>query len=289
VPPSLCILTPDPDYYEDWSLPASHYRRLFGDALEFRSWTNPGDVSGFDLVLPLLAWGYQRDCAVWFALLEQMEAAALPLANPVRILRWNTDKSYLLDLEAGGIPIIPTRIVKAISTQVLAEARSAFGADIVIVKPAISGGADGTYRLGPGDPLPEYADPQRLLIQPFEPAIVAEGEYSLFLFGGQFSHAIIKRPAKGDFRVQDQFGGWEEAIEAPDSARKLAHAALAAASAICGDAPITYARVDMLRNASGAWRLMELELIEPSLFLHFAGDVGDMFAGAVRGVLPLTR
>jgi hypothetical protein len=115
------------------------------------------------------------------------------------------------------------------------------------------------------------------------PTRAEEGEYSLFYFGGKFSHAIIKRPAAGDFRVQEQYGGYEAAVTPPAGAADLAQRALAATASITGTGTgtLAYARVDILRDGDGVFRLMELELIEPSLFLRFAPDKGTAFAEAL--------
>jgi glutathione synthase/RimK-type ligase-like ATP-grasp enzyme len=277
--PNICILTPASDYYEDWSVPAADYRRLLGADIALRPWTDPGDLSGFDLILPLLAWGYQRDCPAWFALLEQLEA--LPVANPAAVLRWNSDKAYLLELEREGVTIVPTLMREALNEAALATARDIFGGPRLVVKPPISGGADGTHLIGPSDPLPAEALGKRMLIQPFLPAIATDGELSLFYFGGRYSHAISKHPAKGDFRVQEQFGGQERALNAPADAKALAENALASTQKLLDCAPLAYARVDMLRDEDGAVRLMELELIEPSLFLRFASDGGGMFGSTL--------
>lgn len=278
--PSIAILTPTTGYYEDWSVPKSHYEKLLGPDLAFRSWTDPGDLSGFGLILPLLAWGYQRDCPAWFALLDRLDAEALPIANPAKILRWNTDKRYLLDLDRQGVSIVPTRFSEALTPSDLADARAEFG-ERIVVKPPISGGADGTFLLGPSDPLPESTSGQSMLVQPFLPSISEEGEYSLFYFGGRYSHAILKRPAGGDFRVQEQFGGRETTIEAGDDAKALAEQALAAADALTECGNLAYARIDMIRGLDGELCLMELELIEPSLFLHHSADEGAAFAKAI--------
>jgi hypothetical protein len=104
----LCILTPDPSYSENWAPMAEQFRRLFGPALDFRPWTATGDLTGFDLILPLLAWGYQRDPALWYQTLDQWDTEQLPVANPCALLRWNTDKAYLFDLAAKGVTIVPT-------------------------------------------------------------------------------------------------------------------------------------------------------------------------------------
>jgi glutathione synthase/RimK-type ligase-like ATP-grasp enzyme len=281
----IAILTPAPDYYEDWSVPAADYRRLLGNDVSFRSWTDPGDLSGFDLILPLIAWGYQRDCSAWFALLDQMETENLPVANPANVLRWNTDKAYLAELAAAGVATVPTLIRESLGDAALADAREILESQRLVIKPPISGGADGTFLIGPSDPLPAEAVGKRMLIQPYLPAISEDGEYSLFYFGGQYSHAISKHPAKGDFRVQEQFGGIERGIDAPDDAKALAEAALGATETLHNSAQMSYARVDMVRDGEGIFRLMELELIEPSLFLGFAGDEGAMFAEALRSKL----
>ena len=279
--PDLCILTPDAGYYEDTSELVAQYRALFGGRLAFRQWNDAGDLSGFRLILPLLAWGYQRDAARWYTALDEWEATAFPFANDIATLRWNTDKDYLLDLEERGIAIVPTVETHDLCADDLTAARARFGCDVLVVKPAISGGADGTYRLKPADPIPFDVLEREMLIQPMMSAIASEGEFSLFYFDGIFSHAILKTPAAGDFRVQDQFGGRERAIEAPAPALRLAEATLTAAPAL----PL-YARVDMVRDDAGDFRLMELEVIEPSLFLSYAADKGAAFADAVLRAAP---
>src|SRR5690606_2130489 len=245
-----------------------------------RAWTDPGDLAGFDLILPLFAWGYQREPARWYALLDRLEAGALPVVNPAPVLRWNSDKAYLAELGAGGVAVVPTIEVAALDEASLADARARLGAEELVIKPAISGGADGTHRITRGAPLPADALGQRRLVQPLMPGILTEGEVSLFFCAGRYSHAIIKRPQAGDFRVQEQFGGRETAWEANAEALALAVAALAAAPA-----PPVYARVDMVGDAAGRLHVMELELIEPSLFLHFARDSGAAFGRAIYAAL----
>ena len=273
----ICVLIPAPDYFED---PAPHCQALeaaFGFVPEYRAWTDPGDLRAFDLVLPLIAWGYQKEPAKWYALLAALEADHVKIANPISILRWNSDKAYLIELADKGVAVVPTLMAQQLDSAALAMAAEHFGSANLIIKPPISGGAFGTYRMNEGDPIPADVAGSRMMIQPFMPAIATEGEYSLFYFDGEYSHAIIKRPAAGDFRVQDYLGGTEAAAIPPADAVILAEAALNAAPAKC-----LYARVDMLRDEHGVMRLMELELIEPSLFLQYAGDKGAMFANAVQ-------
>lgn len=281
--PRVAILVPASTYYEKWQPAYARKAAALtgaGLVLDQRVWTDPGDLSGYDLILPLFAWGYQRDVAGWYALLGRLEAEGLPVANPVAVLRWNSDKAYLAELGAAGIAVVPTVEVAALDTASLASARATLGSAEVVVKPAISGGADGTHRVAPDAAIPADALGQRRLVQPLMPGILTEGEYSLFFFGGRFSHAIVKRPAAGDFRVQEQFGGREAAWEPNAAALDLARAALAAAPA-----PPVYARVDMVGDAAGKLHIMELELIEPSLFLHFAPDQGAAFGRAVYAAI----
>ncbi|MBJ7438704.1 MAG: hypothetical protein JHD35_06740 [Sphingopyxis sp.] len=281
--PRVAILVPAPDYYENWQPAFARKAAALtatGLIVEQRVWTDPGDLSGCDLILPLFAWGYQRDVATWYALLDRLEAENLPVTNPVPVLRWNSDKAYLSELAAKGVAVVPTVEVAALDDASLADARDRLGADDVVIKPAISGGADGTHRIAAGDAIPADALGQRRLVQPLMPGILTEGEVSLFFFGGKFSHAIVKRPAAGDFRVQEQFGGRETVWEATAGAQALAAAALAAAPA-----PPVYARVDMVGDATGKLHIMELELIEPSLFLHHAPDRGAAFGTAVYAAI----
>lgn len=277
---TIAILTPSSDYEEHWQPVAARYCALLGTGAELRTWNDPGDLSGFDLILPLMAWGYQRAPARWFHALDAWEAAGLRFANPVATLRWNTNKDYLFDLAEAGVAIVPSRLAHALTRNDVAEVRAAFACETLVIKPTISGGADGTYRLGPDDPIPFDVLEREMLIQPLMPAIASEGEYSLFYLGGQFSHAILKIPEAGDFRVQEQFGGREVTVEAPSAARTLAEAAMAVAPG-----PLTYARVDMVRGDDGGFYLMELELIEPSLFLDHASDGGAAFVSAVKRLL----
>jgi glutathione synthase/RimK-type ligase-like ATP-grasp enzyme len=128
--------------------------------------------------------------------------------------------------------------------------------------------------------VPPDALGQAMLIQPFLRCVAGEGEYSIMLFDGRFSHSIVKRPKAEDYRVQPHLGGTELPCEPPASAIDLANAALAAAPA-----KATYARVDMVRGNDGELAIIELELIEPALWLQHAPDGGESFAAAVRSSL----
>lgn len=276
------ILVPAPDYPEDWDwayeVEAAVLLRA-GFSVEARPWTEVGDLTGFDLLMPLVAWGYHLDPPRWHALLDRLENEGMPTLNPVPLLRWNSDKRYLAELGDKGVATIPTRLVERLDEAALTEARQEHGEELVI-KPLVSAAADGTHRLGPSDPVPEGSLGRAMMVQPFIRSVVDEGEYSILLFGGEFSHAIVKRPKAGDYRVQPHLGGTEVTCEPPAGAIELAQAALAAAPA-----EAAYARVDMVRDNDGRLAIIELELIEPSLWLQHAPDGGELFVRAIREAL----
>lgn len=281
----VAMLVPDPGFPEPYAWTYDVQAEILGRAaidVEPLAWTEFRDGAGFDLILPLVAWGYNRDYPRWLAMLDRAEAERWPLLNPPALLRWNGDKAYLAELRAMGIPTVRTVEVGALDAGSLSEAAAALGAADLVVKPPISGGAFGTHRLRIGDPIPDDVAGQRMMVQAFQPSIAA-GEWSIILFGGEFSHAVIKTPAEGEFRVQPHLGGTDRHGVPPHGAIELARAALGAAPA-----PALYARVDMIAAESGALQIMELELIEPALFLHHAPDKGAAFASAVRAAAAIS-
>lgn len=274
------LLCPAPDYPEayDWAYD-NQAAAMEGAGFEIsgRRWTDANCIDEVDIVLPLVAWGYHMRVTEWHALLDRLEASGVAALNPVPLLRWNSDKSYLAELAEAGIATVPTMAVDALDETALTSARMKFGCVELVVKPPVSAGADGTYRLTVGDPIPDAVAGHRMLIQPFQRAISTQGELSLMMFGGDFSHALIKRPKPGDYRVQPHLGGREEICEPPQDAIALAHDALAAAPARAA-----YARVDLIADEDGAWQVMELELIEPALWLPRAPGSAERFAAAIR-------
>ena len=233
-----------------------------------------------DAVLPLLAWGYHQDAADWLAMLDSLEARGVKAINTPAVLRWNTTKTYLADLEAAGVPVVPTVFADHADDTVVARARADLGADTLVVKPQVSGGSHETVKLEAGQALvggPSGA----AMIQPFLPSVSGEGEISLLYFDGAFSHAIGKVAKAGDFRVQPQFGSTIGPIAPPPGALGVAQAVLAASPG-----RLTYCRVDLIRHPDGTLRVMELEAIEPDLFLEHAPEAGAVFAAAVKRALP---
>jgi glutathione synthase/RimK-type ligase-like ATP-grasp enzyme len=275
----LAFLVPDPGYPEPWrwafEAEASALERR-GVRVDPVEWTSAADLTGYDLILPLVAWGYHLRYGEWLEFLSRAERDRLPIANPPALLRWNSHKAYLAELGAMGVPSVATIEVAALSDADLRRAAEEFGTSELVVKPPVSASATGTHRIRPGDEIPLSEQGQRMMIQPFLPTIATEGEYALILFDGELSHALLKRPREGDFRVQPHLGGTTEKTKAPAGAEELAMAALAAAPA-----QATYARVDIIRDNGGELAIMELELVEPALWLDVAPHGEEAFARSV--------
>ena len=280
----IAILVPAPDYPEPWAWTydlESAALIAAGAEVEPIAWTEAEDLSCFDLVVPLVAWGYHLDYPRWLDFLARAEATRLPLVNPPSLLRWNGDKAYLAELGDAGVPTVPTLSVESCCDADLEEARRRFASDWLVIKPPVSASATGTYRLGLRDDLPAESRGKPAIVQPLIEEIARTGEFSLMLFDGEFSHAVVKRPKSGDFRVQPHLGGVTLPSRPPPGGIALAKQALAAAPAEAG-----YARVDIVPDDEGTLRIMELELIEPALFLDHAPDGGAAF---VRSILSAAR
>ena len=286
----IAVLTPDPADPSYAGLWPEVLERL-DEALATRGlttvptpWTDHIDsadgLTGFPLVLPLIAWGYHRDHDRWMQACATWQATGVRMLNPPSVLGWNSDKSYLGRLAEQGVAIPDTVWVDG-PTQADADAAfDRFGTDQIVVKPRVSGGAYKTLRLSRGETM-EGAPDGPAMIQPCLPTIESEGETSLLFFGGKLSHVVNKRPITGEFRVQVQYGGGYVALpEPPPGALALAEQTL---TAIGED--LLYARIDMAPDADGGWLLMEAELIEPDFYLASAPEGGKRFAEAVKARL----
>jgi len=259
--------------------------RALGWQVETVSWRRQ-DVrwEAYDAVLIRSTWDYQDNPEAFLKQLEHIDDSGTHLENPLELVRWNLHKGYLRDLERQGIPIVPTLYRDAGAPLRLEEAFDDAGVNELVIKPAISANAGQTFRLTRESARDRQEELQRLfahrdaLIQPYFPAIATEGEFSLFFFGETFSHAILKTPKPQDFRVQEEHGGRLQAI---DPEPWLLEAAREALSAI-RPKPL-YARADFVRDtglpgAAGSFYLMEMELIEPSLYFNLDADSPALFA-----------
>lgn len=235
-------------------------------------------------VLIRTPWDYAQHAMRFMGWLDALDAAGSPVLNPTDVLRWNLDKRYLLDLEVKGHAIVPTRAVRSLDKAVETAERA--GWSDAIAKPVIGGGAEGLHRIQDGQLMEVNADANpwgaagatgRVLVQPYLPEI-QDGEWSLYFFGGTYSHAVRKTPASGDFRIQEEHGGTTRAATPPGHV-------LDEATAIAADVPdALYARVDGV-VVEGRFLLMELELIEPELYFRYAEGAEARFARAVADAL----
>jgi len=285
----IAVLTPDPadkTYVGRWPEVLERLKATLestGATVTATAWTDHvADASGleaYDLILPVIAWGYHRDHGRWLKACAMWSEAGLAVANPAEVLRWNSDKTYLARLADRGVPIPPTRWTDRVTQDQVDAAFAETDAPVLILKPTVSAGAFRTLRLAPGEVLSD-APEGAAMIQPYLKSIETQGETSLLFFGGRFSHAVNKRPVAGDFRIQVQFGGLYTAVTPDAAAMALAQQVLAAI-----DEPLLYARIDMARDDAGRWVLMEAELIEPDFYLDHDPANGAGFAEAVKARL----
>ncbi len=248
------------------------------------AWSDPFAWSSVALVLVRSPWDYVGQVDAFLSWAEEVAGATM-LVNPAPVLAWNSHKGYLKDLAERGVPTVPTAVVpRAASGPARGPELGAYRGEVVI-KPAVSVGAIGAFR-GPagsaaaGEHLAGLTARGDALVQPFQPAVLREGEISLVYLGGAFSHAVRKIPGGGDYRVQAEYGGSVRAHQPSGRQRQVAEAAIAEAPGA-----VSYARVDMVGEQEPL--VMELELIEPELFLRFersaAPRLADHLAGLLRG------
>lgn len=283
----FAVLIPPADYAAQWRWAYDIEAQALIDAgaeVQPIAWTDERDFTAFDLVLPLVAWGYHKDYPRWLRTLERLDRQGARVENPIPLLRWNGDKVYLSVLGANGIPTVPTLVIESLDEAAVQRARKAFGGSDIVVKPPVSASAYGTFRLSGEASFPESVGGRRMLAQPWIASITGTGEYSLLFFAGEFSHCVAKVPVPGEFRVQPEYGGVITRCDPPAGAVEIAQAALAAAPAAA-----TYARADLVVGNDGKLQLIELELIEPALFLEQAPDACPSFARAVFAAAERAR
>lgn len=265
------------------------------------SWDAPGvDWPAFEMVVLRSCWDYHKRLPEFLAWLRARAADGTRLQNPAATVEWNLDKTYLQTLENQGVELPETVWLRPGDDADLAKIMSEKGWPKAVVKPAISLGAHNTWVISPATAAADsaraaelLADGEKLMVQRFLPEIVAEGggEWSLVFFQNRFSHALVKRPKAGDFRVQHVHGGSMHPAQAPDWMVEIGEKILSRLP----ETPL-YARVDGVLSSDGAsqrFLLMELELIEPVLYLAQGGEAAarlwaDTIAAAARPEPPAT-
>lgn len=240
------------------------------------------DWGGTDLCLVRSTWDYHDKYEQFLAWTRQVEAATA-LHNPAGLIAWNSDKRYLRELSAAGVPTVPTLWVDRGADIDLEPELSERGWEEAIVKPVVDLGAKNLHRVKADeaqDALAAVLARQEAMVQPFLPSLESEGELSLIYIEGELSHAVRKHPAEGDFRVQSIWGGTVDQAEAEPPHIELAERALAQL-----DEPPLYARVDLVTDLDGNPTLIELELIEPNLYLSTDPAAAERLADATVRLL----
>ncbi len=257
-----------------------------GVAVENVPWDRPNmNWSDYDLVVLRSTWDYQHHAEKFLATLDAIEASGTPLQNGTETVRWNMPKTYLRELEERGVPVVPTLWRERLGPGELLPLFDEAGSPEAVIKPVVSGNAQGAYRLdrktatARAGEIEAYFANRPLMMQPFERNIVEEGEFSLIYFNGQLSHSILKVPKSGDFRVQEEHGGDIRAIRADTALTAAGDAAMRAV----GDT-LLYGRVDLVRHGK-EFSVMELELIEPALYLRMEPGAPERFADAVASLI----
>ncbi|MCH1414687.1 MAG: hypothetical protein L7U57_05810, partial [Glaciecola sp.] len=250
------------------------------------SWhANDIDWSKYDAVIVRSTWDYQEHADAFVDKLIEISKHDTVLINPLSLMQWNISKRYLQTLQTQGITIIPSVFFDSVSISDIYAQFAHFDTQEIIIKPLISANSDNTFRLDhiglmtQAGPLSNIFSSTPCVIQPFLDSVINEGEYSLFYFNGEYSHTIKKVPKSGDFRVQEEHGG-ELMTVTPDELQ------LSAAAKVLAALPekSLYARVDLIRNPRALkddiWQLMEVELIEPSLYFNMDEASPERFVQA---------
>ncbi len=260
----------------------------FIDMVPWRS-TNV-DWDRYDAVYICTPWDYPDDPDLFLALLETIDKSNAVLVNDIALVRWTIPKTYLRDLESRSAAIVPSIWYDEFDPDTLPGFFDAHRTDKIIVKPVVSTNARNTFLLDRDVPAIVAEELQKtfatrpFVVQPFIENVQVEGEYSLFFFSNEFSHAILKTPKDADFRVQEEHGARIISAEPESALLETAEKLLSLVEPM----PV-YARCDFIRGPDGRFLLMELEVIEPSLYLRMDSEAPMRFARAFDAYVARLR
>jgi len=250
------------------------------------SWDDPEmDWTQTRFAIFRTTWDYFERFSAFSEWLDRVQHET-KLINSRDLIYWNLDKHYLLELEEKGVRIPSTVYINRGDTRKLKEIVSSTGWKTCILKPAVSGAARHTYLFDSTSAekhqnvYDELISGENMMLQEYQTQITTKGEVSLMLFGGKFSHAILKKAKEGDFRVQDDFGGTVHDYQPSSAEIEFAEYALAQ----CPELPV-YARVDVFWNNDDALVLGELELIEPELWFRKSANAAAKCASAIQSFM----
>lgn len=236
---------------------------------EKKIWNDPSvNWNLFDLIIIKSPWDYFNHITQFYTWISELEATDVRVLNPLSIVKWNADKHYLQDIAEKGLKTTPSIFLEKGKDFNLGEYFERFNSEKIIVKPTVSGGSKHTFKVEKinlseiSEQLTPLITNESFIVQPFLKEIEEQGEWSFIFFGGEFSHAILKKARAGDFRVQSAFGGTVHPQTPPHELLSVAKAYVDRFANQC-----LYARVDGT-IVNEEFVLMELELIEPFLFLE---------------------
>ncbi len=282
------------DSTEGWEIDADltfEPMQALGWSIDMVPWRSTGvDWNQYDAVYICTPWDYPDDPGKFLALMEVIDGSSAILVNDISLVRWTMQKTYLRDLESRGAAIVPSLWYDEFDSEVLPGLFDAHDTDRIVIKPVVSTNAQSTFLLHRDVPssilsaLETAFAARPFVVQPFVEKVQDEGEYSLFFFSNEFSHAILKTPKNQDFRVQEEHGARIESV-VPESA--LFDTA-ASVLGLVEPMPV-YARCDFIRGPDGQFLLMELEVIEPSLYLRMESGAARRFAKAFDAYVSRTK
>ncbi len=269
------------DFVTDFHLSFEPIAKL-GWKVETVAWRSDVDWNVFDAVYICTPWDYPEYLPQFLDVLANIESSRALLINDLALVNWTLEKTYLRDVEKRGSDIVPSTWYDNFESADPVDFFAGHRTNKVVIKPTVGANAKDMFVLS--DPVDEELlqilrqtfSERAFFIQPFIEAIQTEGEYSLFFLNGEYSHAILKTPKAGDFRVQEEHGADISAVQPPKALLETAHALFSTIEPLP-----TYGRGDWVRRSDGRYLLMELELIEPSLYLRTDSGAATRFAVAL--------
>ena len=238
---------------------------------EWVEWKSEVNWNKYQLAIVRTTWDYFENSQLFFDQLKKIEESSCKLINPYSMMKWNSHKTYLRELSEHGFATVPTFFSCKFSVEELDSALDKLEGDKFVFKPTIGAGAKDTFLLSKTDSMEELKvlEGREVMVQPFVEEI-ANGEYSLHFFAGEFSHAILKKPKPGDYRSQEEYGSHIDKVDPPSGMLATSQSILKSL-----EEPTLYARVDFAVQQD-KHLLMELELIEPSMYFRFDENSAPM-------------
>jgi glutathione synthase/RimK-type ligase-like ATP-grasp enzyme len=251
-------------------------------AFNFEVWSDPKvDWKKYSLLLIKSPWDYFDRYTEFLTWCHSVQELGIPTLNSMETILWNSDKWYLKEIQQKGFPIVPTHYLRKQEPFDLGNFFTDFDTDKLIIKPTVSGGSKNTLKLQKEswrekqEMIAALLNQEDFMVQPFVEEVAKTGEYSYIFFNREFSHAVLKSPKKGEFRVQHFFGGTIHQVSpTPDQLEYLQKLVDTFAN------DTLYARVDGVWT-EGVFYLMELELIEPYLFLFTSAKAMENYKKAL--------